>query len=129
MKTPTSNKKVQSLEQCSQLQLLKAYSHRFELNYILYQCENLSQGRHAYYFSFLYTLTRITPACAGKTSSRIYSDLLLKDHPRVCGKNLAPAREKGQQAGSPPRMREKLSQLHCSGRVAGITPAYAGKTR
>lgn len=61
MKTPTSNKKVQSLEQCSQLQLLKAYSHRFELNYILYQCENLSQGRRAYYFSFLYTLTGITP--------------------------------------------------------------------
>lgn len=52
IKAPMTNKKVQSLEQCSQLQLLKASSHRFELSYILYQNENLSQGRRAYYFSF-----------------------------------------------------------------------------
>ena len=29
----------------------------------------------------------ITPACAGKTSSRACLDCLLKDHPRVCGEN------------------------------------------
>ena len=110
MKIPAPNKKVQSLEQCSQLQLLKASSHRFELNYILYQNENLSQGRRAYYFSFLYTLTgitprvrekrlpehcmigndRITPACAGKTPDAFVLLVEGEDHPRVCGKNAYP---------------------------------------
>ena len=66
MKIPTPNKKVQSLEQCAQLQLLRASSYRFEPNDILYQHHNLSQGRSAYYFSFLCTLTGITPASAGK---------------------------------------------------------------
>ena len=66
MKIPTPNKNVQSLEQCAQLQLLRASSHRFEPNGILYQRENLSQGRRTYYFSFLYTLTGISPASAGK---------------------------------------------------------------
>lgn len=70
MKIPIPKKKVQSLEQCAQLQLLRASSHHFELSYILYQSENLSQDRRAYYFSFLYilyTLTGIIPACARKT--------------------------------------------------------------
>lgn len=66
MKIPTPNKKVQSLEQCAQLQLLRASPHRFEPNGILYQRENLSQGRRAYYFRFLCTLTGVTPASAGK---------------------------------------------------------------
>ena len=146
MKTPTSNKKVQSLEQCSQLQLLKAYSHRFELNYILYQCENLSQGRRAYYFSFLYTLTGITPppACAGKLctcaplwyrviggcrpANRETTSDRVRNHPRVCGKNLAPLCGVSSGPGSPPRVREKLQVV--AGRYAAfrITPACAGKT-
>ena len=128
MKTPTSNKKVQSLEQCSQLQLLKAYSHRFELNYILYQCENLSQGRHAYYFSFLYTLTRITPAYAGKTQSSRSWWAMCRDHPRVCGKNKLPDILWLAVKGSPPRMREKLHRGRRCCIEQGITPAYAGKT-
>ena len=64
--TNTQQKKAQSLEQCAQLQLLRASSHHFELSYILYQNENLSQGKCIYYFRFLCTLTGITPASAGK---------------------------------------------------------------
>ena len=30
----------------------------------------------------------ITPACAGKTSSNVYSKAVARDHPRVCGKNI-----------------------------------------
>ena len=30
---------------------------------------------------------RITPACAGRTRSRIYPRTTIQDHPRVCGKN------------------------------------------
>lgn len=66
MKIPTPNKKVQSLEQCAQLQLLRASPHRFEPNGILYQRENLSQGRRAYYNTLLSKFTESTPACAGK---------------------------------------------------------------
>lgn len=66
MKLPTPNKKAQSLEQCSQLQLLKAFSHRFELNGILYQRENLSQGRRAYYNTLLSKFTGIPPRVCGK---------------------------------------------------------------
>ena len=127
MKTPTSNKKVQSLEQCSQLQLLKAYSHRFELNYILYQCENLSQGRRAYYFSFLYTLTGITPAYAGKTRPLLHKHENTWDHPRVCGKNSIIAKLVSHVPGSPPRVREKQTLLNFVIRSTGITPACAGK--
>jgi len=61
IKVPMTNKKVQSLDQFSQLQLLKASSYRFEPNGILYQRENLSQGKCTYYFRFLCTLTGITP--------------------------------------------------------------------
>ena len=32
--------------------------------------------------------TRITPACAGKTSMQMYPSTFTQDHPRVCGKNL-----------------------------------------
>ena len=51
--------------------------------------------------------TRITPACAGKTST---SNLILPfewDHPRVCGKNLLPLKIDCLIPGSPPRVREK----------------------
>lgn len=67
MKIPIPNKKVQSLEQCAQLQLLRASSHRFEPNGILCQNENLSQGRRAYYNTLLSKFTESTLACAGKT--------------------------------------------------------------
>ena len=49
----------------------------------------------------------ITPAYAGKTRDVFCSYQIIRDHPRVCGKNKAPADELGIDTGSPPRMREK----------------------
>ena len=124
-----TNKKVQSLEQCSQLQLLKASSHRFELSYILYQNENLSQGRRAYYNTLLSKFTGIPPACAGKTERWLQRFVRRRDHPRVCGKNLRVYLCASKRIGSPPRVREKPPRLLKGVKVFGITPACAGKTR
>ena len=74
------------------------------------------------------TPSGITPAYAGKTNCHIVISPLLKDHPRVCGKNKGDIVSDDAGAGSPPRMREKpfqIAYLESSGR---ITPAYAGKT-
>ena len=54
IKVPMTNKKVQSLDQFSQLQLLRTYSHHFERVNIIHQSENLSQARGAYHNDFLY---------------------------------------------------------------------------
>ena len=71
---------------------------------------------------------RITPAYAGKSSLFGKGNIMLKDHPRLCG-------EKQQQQdivrwipGSPPPMRGKgkETQTECCNRR--ITPAYAGKS-
>ena len=51
--------------------------------------------------------TGITPACAGKTSTVPMSKEGLRDHPRVCGKNLGALRLALVVSGSPPRVREK----------------------
>ena len=51
------------------------------------------------------------------------------DHPRVCGeKSTAPGRRSGK-TGSPPRMRGKGQRRPGHQWQAGITPAYAGKSR
>ena len=71
---------------------------------------------------------RITPAYAGKTVVKLSHNPEKKDHPRVCGKD---DYEKGyeiDEAGSPPRMRERLFSEPFGRFPVGITPAYAGKT-
>lgn len=52
---------VQSLEQCAQLQLLRASSYRFERTNIIYQSENVSQVRSTYYNNFLYKSFIVIP--------------------------------------------------------------------
>ena len=52
--------------------------------------------------------TRITPACAGKTQTETSLPCLIRDHPRVCGKNYCLLRLHYCFTGSPPRVREKL---------------------
>ena len=52
---------------------------------------------------------RITPAHAGKTSRRRSCSRPAADHPRACGENGRVAFDRGDRAGSPPRMRGKLS--------------------
>ena len=71
---------------------------------------------------------RITPAYAGKTSQTEKLDTLIRDHPRVCGKDSFRASVCLFAAGSPPRMRERRRVLSVRRRFGGITPAYAGKT-
>ena len=70
----------------------------------------------------------ITPACAGKTSSVKLSLNIIRDHPRVCGKNSIFFCAIKYDSGSPPRVREKryLRSEKCP--WCGITPACAGKT-
>ena len=72
--------------------------------------------------------TRITPADAGKTCRKQQPNRPGQDHPRGCGENTLRYNRKNTLAGSPPRMRGKLSLYAASGAVARITPADAGKT-
>ena len=71
----------------------------------------------------------ITPAYAGKSPACQTTDLLHRDHPRVCGEKLDVFDTDKSHLGSPPRMRGKAFLRQCRNRCVGITPAYAGKSR
>ena len=70
----------------------------------------------------------ITPAYAGKTINTMLGLVNNKDHPRVCGKDKMNCVFCPSFAGSPPRMRERLTSSLAEAVGTGITPAYAGKT-
>ncbi len=72
---------------------------------------------------------RITPACAGKTFSFLVTMLLIRDHPRVCGKDNIRSLPDLVKEGSPPRVRERRIGNFLIISSPGITPACAGKTR
>ena len=72
---------------------------------------------------------RITPACAGKSSSTICCVRHYEDHPRVCGEKMSFRSWIVSGLGSPPRMRGKEEFACSDGSQVGITPAYAGKRR
>ena len=74
-------------------------------------------------------LYRITPADAGKTRSKKARRLSAKDHPRGCGENASRSAAAQSRAGSPPRMRGKLSNSTKTLLTNRITPADAGKTK
>ena len=71
---------------------------------------------------------RITPACAGKTTSVLPSTLPATDHPRVCGENPCRPLAHRQPSGSPPRVRGKRDHPVEQTDKGRITPACAGKT-
>ena len=71
---------------------------------------------------------RITPADAGKTYVKIIDDYFTQDHPRGCGENLSRRLYICKPAGSPPRMRGKLTNSRFIFKGNRITPADAGKT-
>ena len=73
-------------------------------------------------------LSRITPACAGKTYLEVTFDDEPEDHPRVCGKNLQGDWSGAWETGSPPRVREKQFDDLLIWLFFWITPACAGKT-
>ena len=71
---------------------------------------------------------RITPAYAGKRGRTSICLCNIRDHPRVCGEKWYNAAQSWQQMGSPPRMRGKERPKTLEACLAGITPAYAGKS-
>ena len=73
-------------------------------------------------------LTRITPACAGKTKCGKFSINPSEDHPRMCGKDLNWFLYRCKLLGSPPHVRERPTELRLLPGLVGITPACAGKT-
>ena len=71
---------------------------------------------------------RITPACAGKTTSIWNGSQPSTDHPRVCGENASAAAGETVSGGSPPRVRGKHHRRGEALHRPRITPACAGKT-
>ena len=72
-------------------------------------------------------IIRITPAYAGKRSSRPIMNCLSQDHPCVCGEKLPIFCSYLFRLGSPLRMRGKVKALQWGYDNSRITPAYAGK--
>ena len=72
---------------------------------------------------------RITPACAGKSSTLAQKDESGKDHPRVCGEKHPEGAGGSPGGGSPPRVRGKVNMGGEIPELTGITPACAGKSR
>ena len=72
--------------------------------------------------------SRITPACAGKTSAISFLLLSRKDHPRLRRENADFDFSIFKFVGSPPLAQGKLKRIPYSARSSGITPACAGKT-
>ena len=78
--------------------------------------------------SGMFALLRITPAGAGKTCRSWWRRVCSWDHPRRCGENQTPHRERYHKTGSPPQVRGKPVLIVVDIVVWGITPAGAGKT-
>ena len=70
---------------------------------------------------------RITPACAGKSSTFLRAHPCRRDHPRVCGEKVSSALCSTSVSGSPPRVRGKACWAKYDPESEGITPACAGK--
>ena len=70
----------------------------------------------------------LIPACAGKTSTPLFTCCGTAAHPRVCGENLIPALRRLAALGSSPRVRGKQSLRRGRPRSCRLIPACAGKT-
>ncbi len=77
--------------------------------------------RHFYHY-------RITPACAGTTPPRQDHAKSPQDHPRLCGNDAPVLSVFSSSVGSPPLVRERLSNRKDSQGRWRITPACAGTT-
>ena len=73
------------------------------------------------------SVSRITPAYAGKSIFINTLFQLFKDHPRLCGEKLFPRASASGFRGSPPPMRGKVPPDRKWTGSLRITPAYAGK--
>ena len=70
----------------------------------------------------------ITPAYAGKSIICPNGELVVEDHPRLCGEKLSFCEFLTHAAGSPPPMRGKGDGMQYEIWYNRITPAYAGKS-
>ena len=71
---------------------------------------------------------RITPACAGKSTTKFMRLLSARDHPRVRGEKLTIKPMPTYGTGSPPRARGKVcSRQYCSLIIDGSPPRARGK--
>ena len=70
----------------------------------------------------------ITPAYAGKSVAQAALNLIMRDHPRLCGEKPESRLRCWWLWGSPPPMRGKVSSDAPFSSRARITPAYAGKS-
>ena len=75
-----------------------------------------------------YGFERITPAYAGKRLRHIDSVSCHRDHPCICGEKKSISFSQVPEIGSPLHMRGKGDFTRLISGVAGITPAYAGKS-
>ena len=69
----------------------------------------------------------ITPAYAGKSVAQAALNVIMRDHPRLCGEKQIQIVLVHKRIGSPPPMRGKVYIKDDRQLTAGITPAYAGK--
>ena len=73
------------------------------------------------------SVTRITPAGAGKSIQKRCLSTLFQDHPRRCGEKVHMPEQLPSDVGSPPQVRGKAFPSACKSYTQGITPAGAGK--
>ena len=69
---------------------------------------------------------RLTPAHAGKISTKCRWSGWTTAHPRACGEDFEEAYRRLQCQGSPPRMRGRSGHPGLAPGRAGLTPAHAG---
>ena len=69
-----------------------------------------------------------TPACAGKTRTRVFRRSALQEHPRVCGEDYLSRVFCVHILGTPPRVRGRLGHLPVAHLYVRNTPVCAGKT-
>ncbi len=72
-------------------------------------------------------VTRITPACAGKSMKTFISLIVFEDHPRMCGKKGFPVLPSMVVIGSPPHVREKDNISYIPLGIAVDHPRMCGK--
>ena len=68
------------------------------------------------------------PAYAGKTGTPVFTTILVREHPRVCGENNLESIQQKSVRGTSPRMRGKRRGVVAPFSRKRNIPAYAGKT-
>ena len=102
---------------------------RLPRQWTLYPQGSPPRGRGKVLFlSVLCVTSGITPAWAGKSAGFQSAPSGPRDHPRVGGEKSSPRIAAGRPLGSPPRGRGKGFFHGRSVPLAGITPAWAGKS-